>query len=211
MNLTDRQYAFVERQLRVSALAVGIDLDVSADALIALAMFSDNLETDLGDLCSSETIYQEAVRLTKVFNSKSGAALLVHMGNACMMADRSTWLSRSWETDDFLDEWSGDETNEDVRINALACRVLCDFAMSTGIAANHCAAYLDPNKPASLGGIARAIKYENRKAKVLRICEAEFQNWRDESAEKIAGEIYGRPGIDLSYRRIAEVIRSAKK
>jgi len=201
-NPLDQQYAFVESQLKASTHSVGIDLDVSREALIALALFSDIPDSTLEDLCGSEDVFMVATQLLSKFRSKAGSRLLKNLGIACMMASRDTYVPRSWEPESITSEWA--ET-------AMEHRILCDFAMYTAIAASDCANFLDPDKPASLGGRARAASYDLRKHRIISICDAEFPNWRSTSAEKIAGEIYGRAGIDLSHRKIAEIIRKAKK
>lgn len=210
MKYIDRQYSFVERQLRESAKSVGIDLEFSADALIALALFSDDKESKLEDLCYVENSYEEASRLLKIFNSKSGYLILKYFGDACMMADRNCWLSRDWEQSCVIDEWAGVDGAEKARTskNALSHRVLCDFAMSTGIVANLCAVYLDPNKPAAMGAKALHSKPGGSWEKAKKIREiwatGKYSN-RNVCAEQECA------ALKMSYETARKALRNTTK
>lgn len=60
------------------------------------------------------------------------------------------------------------------------------------------------------GGKARAKKYDMRKNRVLEIY-LKMPGAADMSADAVAEEIIGIDGVDLSFRKIADTVRQARK
>lgn len=200
---TDKQFEFVWKQLEAAAASIGINLEKSIKALVALAFHSDNCGEELRELCEDEATYLEALRLTKTFPTKAGKNMLVELGNACMFSDRHTFMGRSWEPSDDLDKW-----NSGSKESSLENRVLCDFAMWTGIASNLCARYSCKDKPSLAGAAARANKYKELEDEIIKLWRTEFDPALSASAaaEEMIGRIKG-----AKFRKIVEVISRAKK
>lgn len=199
MYLIDRQYEFVLRQLRESASSVGIEIEKSGDALVVLALFAEGGEESLSDLTGDEVTEAEAKRLLSISRTKTWYRILEALGNACFMKSRNGWITRSWETDDC---WP---FGEEFKSSELKYRVLCDFAMHTGIAAQMCSKYLSGENHALPGARARAKKYDDRRDKVIERMKA-IDNHEAMSADALADELIGI--VELSHRKIADHIRT---
>ncbi|MGQ5488793.1 hypothetical protein ACUH78_08070 [Thauera sp. ZXT1-4] len=127
---TEKQFEFAERQLRVSAESVGIDLDVSEGGLLFIHDAIDDWQQDFSD-CPEYS--KEADRLWKAFgDSPQGREVLRALGEACALAV-DTWRTRTWEDHSLSFEAQG--------WDSLKSRAFVDYAMSVGIAAIRCVEY----------------------------------------------------------------------
>lgn len=193
MDIAD-QFDFVCAQLAVCCQLVDIDLEISRDALAALAMYSDDRTTNLADLCKNAETLNEAQRLLTKFNSKEGYRVLYNLGKAWSILDDRLSIRRNWE-----DEFEPSDA-----------RSFCDFALQTGAAYSHCFLYANEDKPSKRGGQARAMKYKVEAELAISLFRS-MTGVSSMSADEAAGHIMGKPGVSLSHRKISEIIRKERK
>ena len=126
----EKQFEFAERQLRLSAESVDIDLDASEGGLVVIHDALDGWQQDFSD-CPE--YHAEAERLWAAHgDSPEGREVLRAIGEACALA-ADTWIFRNWEDQNL--------SFEDQGWDSLKSRTFVDYAFSVGIAATRCAEY----------------------------------------------------------------------
>lgn len=170
---TEKQFEFVERQLRLSAEAVGIDLDASEGGLLVI---HDKLDEWNQDFSSCPDYHVAAESLWGRYgDSPAGREMLRALGEVCALRGQDSWLYRDWEDQSVAFEDQGWESVE--------ARAFVDFSLSAGVAAIRCAEYASRNGETLNDALAR-VRREAVRALASRAANARHAENR-EIAERI--------------------------
>ncbi len=129
----EKQNEFVWKLLKENAALLGIDVDQSGYGLMDVV---ERLNYPERDWVPDPDDVAEGDRLLREFGSTNeGVDLLYALGDACNFASGLTWVDRTWEKIETIDDFKS------AGWSCLEERTLCDFAMYAGVAAVACQSF----------------------------------------------------------------------